>query len=216
MPPKKQQAQQEAAALVKAFERMLAAGASSSAQSASGGTKKKKRKASKKKGGSGTSQIRFSRTELVASAVIPAGKTTVEGSVFVVPKSLPILGKMAAAFERVRWERVQFYWKPMVSAMYSGSIALGVDWDNSAPKTKRSDIAAYAPSRVLPLREDMESRPLVIPPDRLRARQWWAFSDDQANIAGPCTLCWAVEGEKAGSVGEIYMTYTAVLDGPHA
>lgn len=215
MPPKKTANSQGAAALATALERMLLAGPSAAPQPKAGGAKKKKSKASKR-GGNGTSQIRFSRTELVASVVIAEGAKEAHGSVPVVPKSCPILKKMGDAFERVRWERVQFYWKPMVSAMYSGSIALGVDWDNSGPAKTRSAIAAYAPSRVLPLREDMESRPLVLPPDRLRARQWWAYNDSQVNLSTPCTLCWAAEGEKASSVGEIYMTYTAVLDGPHA
>lgn len=178
------------------------------------GTSRKKRR-NKTRASGGTASIRFSRTELVSSVVLGADKKA-SGTVAVHPASCPILNKLAAAFERCRWERVQFYWKPMVSAMFSGSVAMGVDWDNATAATTRSAIAAYAPSRVLPLREDMEKNPLRIDPSRLKARQWWAFNDGEVNISRPCTLAWAAEGEKAASVGEIYMTYTVVLDGPHA
>lgn len=104
----------------------------------------------------------------------------------------------------------------MVGAMFSGSIAMGIDWDGRTPATTRSDIAAYAPSQVFPLREDGESKPLKVDPSRMRARQWYNYTDDQPGIAFPATLVWAAEGESDIAAGEIYWTYTVILDGPHA
>lgn len=163
----------------------------------------------------GTAQIRFSRTELVASVTLAANKTA-NGGIKVHPDSAPILKKLATAFTRAKWERCNFYYKPLVGAMYSGAITMGVDWDNEQLASTRETVAAYAPSATLPLREDGESKPIKLSPDKMRARTWWCFTDDQPNLAGPATLAWAAAGESAITVGEIYMTYTVVLDGPHA
>lgn len=190
-----------------------------SASTSSAPTKGKKKKNKRKKARSGgTAQIKFSRTELVASVTLAksgnVNKAT--GTIRVVPDSAPILKKLGGAFERARWERSNFYWKPSVGAMYSGSIVMGVDWDMRNAATTRADVAAYAPSRVLPLREDGESQPLRMDPSRLKGRNWYNFSDSTDAVACPAQLVWVAEGESAITVGEIYWTYTVVLDGPHA
>lgn len=100
--------------------------------------------------------------------------------------------------------------------MFSGGLAMGVDWDNNSPANTRSAIMAYAPSKALPLREDSEKDPLKLDPNKLKGRNWYIPAEDQPNIAQPCQLAWAADGEKDGDVGELYMTYTVVLDGPHA
>lgn len=174
----------------------------------------KKPKKNRNRAGGGTAQIRFSRTECVTTVTLKSKKAS--GTVPVHPNSAPILKKLASAFERCRWERVQFFWKPLVSAMYNGAIAMGVDWDSNVAATTRANVMAYAPSKAIPLREDTEKDPLKLDTSKLKARSWWVISEDQPNLKQPCLLAWAADGDSDIAVGEIYMTYTVVLDGPHA
>lgn len=209
MPPKKVDAKMVAEAVTKALAEMQVSQPSTSASSGAGKKKKKKKKAKS----AGTASIKFSRTELVASVVLKSKKAN--GNIKVHPDSAPILKKLGGAFERARWERSQFYWKPCVGAMYSGNIAMGVDWDLRNVASTRAQIAAYSPFQVLPLREDGEAKPLRMDAAKMKARQWYNYGDDQPAIACPCQLAWAAEGESDIAVGEIYWTYTVILDGPH-
>lgn len=191
-----------------------------SAQPSTSSSSGKKKKNKRKKGRSGgTAQIKFSRTELVTSITLKQAGSVFKdsGEIEIVPKSAPILKKLGEAFERARWERSNFYWKPSVGAMYSGSIALGVDWDMIGTADTRAKVAAYAPSKVIPLREDGENQPLRMDPSRLKARNWYNYNDDKTKaVAMPARLMWVAEGESAITVGELYWTYTVILDGPHA
>lgn len=199
-----------AEAVTKAIADMQVSQPASSSQTVG---KKKKKKKKKFTSGSGTASIKFARTELVASITLKNKKAS--GVVKIIPDSAPILKKLGAAFERARWERSNFYWKPAVGAMYSGNIAMGVDWDCREVAPTKAGITSYSPFQVLPLREDGETKPLKIDANRMRARQWYNYGDSQAAIAMPCQMAWAVEGESDISVGEIYWTYTVILDGPH-
>lgn len=210
MPPKT-----DAKAIADAVVKALATDRASQPQSSKSGGKKKKKNKPGRSGG--TASIKFSRTELVASVTLAgSGSFKASGTIKVTPDSAPILKKLGGAFERARWERSNFYWKPMVGAMYSGSIAMGVDWDLRSPATSRADVAAYAPSQVMPLREDGENKPLRLDPSKLKGRNWYNYGDSQPAIACPAQLVWVAEGESAVGVGEIYWTYTVILDGPHA
>lgn len=200
--------------LATAIAKLLVAETSQPTSPATVTRKKKNRKSRKARRGGGTAQIRFARTELVQAVVLSSKKAS--GKLLINPSTPPILKKLGAAFERCRWERVQFYWKPCVGAMYSGAITMGIDWDGATPATTKAAISAYAPSQVTPLREDGETRPLRVDSSKLTARNWYLPNDDQFGIANPGQLVWLAEGESDVAVGEIYMTYTVVLDGPHA
>lgn len=209
MPPKKMDAKAVGEAVTKALSEVKV---SQQPTASTSGGKKKKRNRNRQSGG--TASIKFARTELVQSVTLKNRKAS--GVIKIVPDSAPILKKLGGAFERARWERSNFYWKPTVGAMYSGAIAMGIDWDCRTPATTRADVAAYAPSQVLPLREDGESKPLKMDPSRMRSRAWFLYADDQPGIAMPGQLAWAVDGESDITVGEIYWSYTVILDGPHA
>lgn len=213
MPPKKET--KDVQALAAALSRLMKdeSKAGPSKQKAS----KKKKNKSRAGRGQGTAEIRFSRTELVADVTIPATKS-ITGEVAVHPDSAPILKKLGAAFDRCRWERVQFYWVSAVSAMTSGNVVMGVDWD-STPKTTptQADVSAYAPSAIIPLRESTQSTPLRLPADKLRGRNWYEpYAQTDKSSKQPAVLVYSASGGEAILAGHIMMTYTVVLAGPHA
>lgn len=209
MPPKKQKDSKEVTALVEALKAVV------TKDSAKPATSNKKKKKQRNKG-QGTAQIRFSRTEFVTTLTLPATKTLV-GKVPINPiKGPPILAKIAEAFSRSRWERVNFFYKPLVGAMYSGAITMGVLWESGDEPKSRADVAALSPTQTIPLREDGESKPLKISAEKMKARSWYNHEDSETGVAQPGTLWYAVTGEKPGDVGELHMVYTVVLDGPHA
>lgn len=210
MPPKVDN-NKEALELAKSLNRVV-----KMAEKPSGSPKKGKNK-KKKARKSGTAQIRFARTELVASVTLDASKRA-SGSIPINPLKCkaPILVKLAACFERSRWEKVHFYWKPAVSAMFSGTICMGADWDNKSPASEKAKIMAYAPSALFPIREDTQTKPLRLDPGRLRSRLWFDHSDSADNISTAATLAWVADGQDAVAVGDLFMDYVVVLDGPHS
>lgn len=210
MPPKKES--QDVQALAKALSRLMKDG-NKPGPSKGPAPKKKKPRA---KRGSGTAEIRFSRTELVKDVTLVSKAAS--GSIAIHPDSAPILKKLASAFERIRWERVQFHWVSASSAMTPGNIVMGIDWDSKVPaKFSQADISAYAPSDIIPLREDTRSRPLRLSADKLRGRNWYEpYGSDGAADKQPGVLVYAASSDADTMVGHICMTYTVLLAGPHA
>lgn len=178
----------------------------------------KSKRRGRKQRGLGTSEIRFSKEEIVA-VVLTSDKGVASGTVGIHPDSAPILKKIASAFERIRWESVQIWWTSATSAMDAGQIAMGIDWD-STPKASPSvqDIAAYAPHIITPLREGTPRTPLRLSQDKLRGRAWYDPHLSNADIIDkqPAALVWSATGKASMTVGQIYMRYTVVLQGPHA
>lgn len=134
------------------------------------------------------------------------------------PTDIPGLAKVAAVFERYRFESLAVYYKPLVGTTIGGAITIGIDWDLDTPPSTRVGVAAYTPSQTLPVWEDGERKKMVLPKSRLMSRPWF-FLKSQTAVAVdkvPAVLTVGVSAESKAaswSLGEVWVDATVTFDG---
>lgn len=166
---------------------------------------------------SGEGSITVSRHELLTTVTIPVTKEDAAGTVEIEPSAFSFLANLSKSFERYRFHKAKFYWKPAVGTVYGGMFAMGVDYDGSSGGNQtRKDIVAYTPNQTGALWSDTQRTPMVIPTARLMSRKWLLTSATGFD-AKVGNLKWAVSGETAATaaktVGEIWVEYTIEFQG---
>lgn len=157
----------------------------------------------------GPGEMVFRRSELVTSVTVARATASKVGSVEITPDSFSFLKGIATAFERVKWNRLAFYWKPAVGTTVGGLIAMGVDWDWSDPARDRRAVVSYTPSVSHAAWQDTESRPLVLSNSRLQSRNWYSPNAEKFD-KGPGILAWAADVSTQSAdllLGEIWVSY---------
>lgn len=186
-------------------------------------TQKKSRKRRKKLGlGSGVSDdgvIHLHRSELVSSVSLDANASTSKGIVAIKPSSFSFLKNLSSSFDRLRWNSLEFYYKPAVGTVYGGLVSLGVDWDGSsaAKDWNRQKISSLTPNSSSAAWADTQANPLRLPTNKLQSRLWYTpNTGSDLNDQGPGNLVWAVDGKSDSSkftVGEIWAKYSVTMAG---
>lgn len=186
--------------------------------------KRKRPRANLSCGPANSGQMTIARSELVVT-VKSGADGSASGKIMLQPDQYPWLKQLAAAFEKVKWRKIHVFWKPAGSAMTTGQIAVGMDWDatDSASVTERNKIVAYEPHAYWRVRDDTQSRPMVIPPKRLTqcGSDGWVIPDAGAATAPsarrPGVLFYTLSSDiKSAVVGDLFICYAVVLAGPRA
>lgn len=158
-------------------------------------------------------EIRMKRHELV-STLKSAGKKIAD-DIVIKPNSFNFLTGIASSFERSRWLKIHFYYKPAVAVTTGGLIAMGVDWDGATKVTEREKVLAFTPSQSYPVWQDSQAKPLVLPASRLQSRTW--YSHNSTNVlessVGTLRIAGTTSAEDGAVVGEVWVYYEMVMQG---
>lgn len=184
---------------------------------------KKRRK--RKKATSAVSQmdgvIRLSRSELLRSVTISKGNTSSSDHVDILPSEFPFLKGIATSFDRLRWEKLEFFYKPAVGTVFGGLVTVGFDWDFNSSDLDRTKISALTPTFTVPAWADSESKPMRLPPNRLQSRDWYTpnYANATYNDRGPgkIHIATTVTAQTADTIlGEVWCRYSVVMQGTNA
>lgn len=163
-------------------------------------------------GGQGVMTI--SKRELLQELVVPAAKTNTY-LIELTPLSYPFLKTVMGSFERYRYKRLAFFYKPAVGTTVGGLVAMGIDWSFSYTTAKtRAAIAALSPSHSFSVWTDTESKKMVLEQSRLNSRAWYADNGEKTDKS-PGQLVVAITSDP-GTVGEIWVDYTVDFMGTKA
>lgn len=164
-----------------------------------------------------TGDVIITKAELITTVKLPANSASVKGHIDIIPDSFPFLKNFFSSFDRVQYQSIRFYWKPLVGTTYGGALAMGVDWDWALSDADRTKISALSPSTSMALWEDGEKKyPLILPKNRLQSRSWYLPRADQWQDKGPGKVIYSVDGTSTKSeytVGDLWVKYTVVLSG---
>lgn len=120
------------------------------------------------------------------------------------------LSKLAALFDRVRFERLEFEYIPTASAMTSGTVIMAYDFDAAGTSHDTfAKINMMTPQRSSPVFKPMR---LSVPPNRIMKQQWFPLEED-GTLGG---LVYGVIGDAPTAnktMGQLYCNYTITLMG---
>lgn len=159
-------------------------------------------------------EIRMHRKELLLSVKVPAQKTQAMGHLDLLPGNFKFLSTLWHSFERIRYSRLNIYYRSAVGTTQGGMITYAIDWSLASQDKGRDDLSAYTPNLSHPVWETPRN-PLVIPASRLQSRAWYIASGE-IQEQGPARLLYAVDasgGQNGITVGEIWVDYDVVLSG---
>ncbi|QSL99565.1 MAG: putative capsid protein [Thassos sobemo-like virus] len=152
---------------------------------------------------------RFRRTEFLKDLKLPASKNEGNGKITINTSSFAWLGTVAKSFDKIIWHSCKVEYRPFSSAMNSGSVAVGVDWDYGS-KTDRSSVLACTPSFETPV---YKGRTMSLPPSMLMSRKTYKISDAGID-GGPGQLIWQGSSDKNELYcGDLFITYDVTLSG---
>lgn len=157
----------------------------------------------------------------MATVTIAANKSASSGHVNIIPDEMGFLASLFKSFDRVRWGKCHFYYKPAVGTTYGGLITIGVDWDFASTAETREKVATLTPAASFAAWADTEGKPMILPANRLQSRAWYTpRSTSGATMdwrdRGPAKVFWAASGSTATAaqtLGELWCEYTATLSG---
>lgn len=163
----------------------------------------------------GEGELYFSRRELLKTVTLKSTAQVI--AINLTPDSFSVLKNIFGSFERQRWIRLTVEFVSSASAMTSGSVTMGVDWDwtGTAPTTVEG-VAAYTPSVTGPVRS--ERIVMNLPASRLQSRQWYAPNSSVNLDKGPGIVYVATAGGSSteAEVGFLYVSYETLLSGTRA
>lgn len=166
-------------------------------------------------------EVQLSRRELVDTIKLGANSGTASGAINLRPDAFHFLKGIAKSFDRFKWLKMNFFYKPAVGTTYGGLISIGIDWDSAAGVQSRADISSLTPNRSFAAWNDTERSSLVLPPQRLQSRMWYVPHRETADDIDrqPGILKWAADGESSANgktLGEIWVEYSVMMAGTNA
>lgn len=181
------------------------------------GPKKKRRRGARKSAATATGDVIISRRELFQVVKTEASKAEASGNEYIAPNKFSFLKNIDKCFERYRFNRCQFYYKPAVGTTYGGLISYGVDWTKNHTTADRKSISGFSPNKSHSCWTDTERSPLVLPVARLQTLLWYSCGVTDASLSGgPGALVWAADVTSSPAVvtlGEIWVDYTVHFSG---
>lgn len=155
--------------------------------------------------------IRVARTEFFRKVQLDA-KMGLDIGVKIVPDQFSWLKTLALCFDRIVWHSIVVEYRPYSSAMNSGSVAVGMDWNSSVSTVERDKVLACTPSFQTSV---FQGRSLVFPPNMLMNKK--SYSTVTSDKEFPGTLLISAASDKASLyAGDIYIRYEATLSGTNA
>lgn len=203
--------------------------------------RKQKKKAAAASGVPGTTVIRstasvrpfqttMARREYLAQVSVAAGKTDLQGSIYLSPFALPWLKGVSQNFEKYRWNKLVIMYIPDVGTTKDGSIAVGLDLGMTEAKIgenllgaghvvrdaayTRAKVMALTPSLVTPL---WNGASLTVPSAVLQTRKWYDVPTEKTTSSfsdyAPGFLAYFVTGPASTTVGDVWVDYSITFAG---
>lgn len=142
--------------------------------------------------------------------VDPSGK--LDTAVTLELANFSFLKTLSKSFDRVTWHSLVVEYKPYSSAMNSGSVAVGMDWNYStrSDAVTREKALACTPSLHTPV---YVSKAISLPTNQLMSRRQYIIGGDQKD-ASPGQLLVSCSGDKASLyAGDLFIRYSVTLSG---
>lgn len=177
------------------------------------------------RGGVNPGEITICRQEALASLVMAKGKTEDSWSKYLHPDTgsttsqFPWLSGLAKMFDRYRWNKLHIYWKPAVSAMVSGQIAFGVDWNANLSSITMTNVTSLTPSVQAALWNDTSAKVMVLPAQLLQSMKWYKVGSGDAYDHGPGQLRIYATADSLSTdrpLGTLWADYSVTLQGTGA
>lgn len=171
----------------------------------------------KGKANSPANSLTLTRRELLISLNVTNDGLGVSAFVPIIPANMNFLKKFSM-FDRVRWNKLEFFYKPCVGSTTDGSVSYGVKWAFDAQaKKNRGDISQLTPNASHAIWFDGEARPMRCPLQKLRTRMWYDPGDTSDNVEqGPGVFYVSADApdkKKGFLIGEIWVDYSVTLMG---
>lgn len=194
-----------------------------------GGRARRRRRANIGNIGNG-GRIVLTRCELYSQATVKGNSTSLYGDVPIYPSTananiFPFLQNLSNVYTRLKWERMEFEWRPAVGTTTNGIITYGVRLmdDNANPPTSRIAISALSPVNDHPV---WQSSNMIVPSELLQSRKWYAIARSGTGVVnpdrvdlGPGSLQYGLTVDSSTAdrmYGEFWINYTVTLDGCRA
>lgn len=162
-------------------------------------------------------EIVLRRKELIVAVSAPKAASDTMIAVKLRPSEMTWLKTVAKAFEKYQWMGVKVFWKPAVGTTVGGLVSLGMRWEETAtPPSKRTEIVALTPNRTHAVWEDGESKPLVIPADKLQTRKWYIQGADGSDGSPGQVEIGVSTSEVNKLLGEVWVEYSIRMAGTKA
>lgn len=161
-----------------------------------------------------TGDCTITKCEPIWVVNMPANKTENVDYKAILGKSvdtdtMPWFRKLASCFERVRFSRFDLEYIPTASAMTTGTIVVGMDWDGPGTSaTTFAQVASFSPTMTTSVGQKAELR---IPASRLNSRLWYDLENDTAAepFASVVSAVLMDSSPTKKAVGIVYVHYTA-------
>lgn len=153
---------------------------------------------------------------MLGELTLPASAVDNMGHFDLLPSSFSFLKSLFKSFDRVKWHKLNLYYKPAVGTTYGGLVSLGMDWDFASRDVSRSTMSGFTPNASFAAWSDTEKSPMVLPANRLQSRAWYTPNNGEYVDKGPGKIHWAVKGDSGATsktFGEVWATYTVSLMG---
>lgn len=165
-------------------------------------------------------RILLSRDELLLTVSTSAGKEESVLSKDLIPSSgvMPFLHRLSSCYQRIRWLRAHITWRPSCGTSTNGIISYGVAYNGSQSATTRELVTSLTPCNDHPVWQSTGVTPLVVPPEMLMSRKWYALNvkDTDAFDTAMGKFCVGLSHDSepsAKSRGEFWISYSVEMEG---
>lgn len=170
---------------------------------------RRRRRANKNAVSNTDGSIRLARTEFLAKVQLTSG--ALEKKISLVPASFSWLNNLSKSFDRIVWHSAVVEYRPYSSAMNSGSVAVGMDWNYSTSTVAREKALACTPSFMTSV---FQPRSMALPNSLLMSRKSYIIDASNASDASPGQLLVsAAASDQALYCGDLYVKYNVTLSG---
>lgn len=156
--------------------------------------------------------ITVSRVEFLYKVQLDA-KGNLDDKVSLAADSFSWLSNLSKAFDRIIWHQCVLEYRPYSSAMNSGNVAVGVDW-NFSNSPSRSVTLACTPSFNAPV---YTAKTVTLPTSQLMSRKAYILKATDQTDKSPGQLLISASSDKVSLYcGDIFVRYNVTLTGTSA
>lgn len=133
------------------------------------------------------------------------------------PSEFAWLKSLSKAFDRVIFHSMEIEYRPYSSAMNSGSVTIGVDWNYSVTTPTKDSALACTPSTYTPV---YVAKKMILPSSQLMSRKSYILTSSskvEKAERSPAQLLVVASSDKASLIaGDLFVKYSVTLQGTSA
>lgn len=165
-------------------------------------------------------EVTLSRKEMLADVILKSGQKEATLTKYLYPDTsggqMKWLSGLAKSFDRFKFHKIHIFYKPAVSAMVTGRVSIGIDWNQSISTPTAESATACTPAMQCPVWEDTEGRPLILPRSRLQNVTWYRVGNGTGTDRGPGNVVLYLSSATATAdvlMGSLWIDYTITFSG---